>query len=173
MAVLQLSNLNHLGLPTAWWLASAVKIDQIPVMFGIKNLQRGLTVNFASLEPADEDPQLRPVNLPQLPEIIADRIESWASDRKGWSVVSSQNASDSRAASSQAASSQQATDQEIQIHLTRTTRLFRFVDDIRVTLNREGQGTRIDATSQSRLGKGDLGQNPRNLKEFTQMLRGL
>ncbi|MGB0599987.1 MAG: DUF1499 domain-containing protein [Rubripirellula sp.] len=137
-------------------------------MFGIKNLQRGLTVNFASLDSANDDPMLHPVILPELPEAIAENIESWANGRSGWSVVSRQDTPDSHPPSPVKSSGQ-----AIQIHLTRTTRLFRFVDDIRVSLTPKAAGTRVDATSQSRIGKGDLGQNPRNLKEFTQMLQRL
>ncbi|MFK8111816.1 MAG: DUF1499 domain-containing protein [Rubripirellula sp.] len=37
----------------------------------------------------------------------------------------------------------------------------------------DGSGaTRVEAQSQSRVGKGDLGQNPRNLKEIMSELRG-
>jgi hypothetical protein len=161
-------NLNHLAFPASWWLATAGKIDQIPVMFGIKNLLRGLTVNFASLDSANDDPMLHPVLLPQSPEAIAGNIESWANDRSGWAVVPSQDTPDPHPPSPE-----HSTGRTIEIHLTRTTRLFRFVDDIRVSLTREAAGTRVDATSQSRIGKGDLGQNPRNLKEFTQMLQRL
>ncbi|MEE2937744.1 MAG: DUF1499 domain-containing protein [Planctomycetota bacterium] len=137
-------------------------------MIEIKNLQRGLTVNFARLDSALDDPMLHPVILPQLPEAIAEKIESWANDRSRWSVVSRQDTRDSHPRGPV-----QSSDEVIQIHLTRTTRLFRFVDDIRISLTREAAGTRVDATSQSRIGKGDLGQNPRNLKEFTQMLQRL
>jgi uncharacterized protein (DUF1499 family) len=50
--------------------------------------------------------------------------------------------------------------------LTRTTPVMRFTDDIDVVLRAEGNSTRVQAESQSRVGKGDLGQNPRNLKEL-------
>jgi uncharacterized protein (DUF1499 family) len=53
------------------------------------------------------------------------------------------------------------------LHLTRTTRLFRFVDDIRLTAEPGPDGsTRVHATSQSRVGVGDLGQNRRNILEL-------
>lgn len=48
----------------------------------------------------------------------------------------------------------------------RKTRLLRFKDDVTARVSQDPQGARIDLTSTSRLGKGDLGQNPRNLKEL-------
>ena len=62
----------------------------------------------------------------------------------------------------------------VRLHLTRTTPLMRFVDDIEVTIqqNPDAEGVIVFASSRSRVGKGDLGQNPRNLIELTTMLRG-
>lgn len=59
-----------------------------------------------------------------------------------------------------------------EIHLVRTTKLMRFKDDIRVKLTEQGSGKiEISAESQSRVGKGDLGQNPRNLRELFSAIR--
>jgi uncharacterized protein (DUF1499 family) len=59
----------------------------------------------------------------------------------------------------------------LQLHLTHRTKLFRFVDDIHVRLTDIHDGTRVDAESKSRIGKADLGQNPKNLRELSQGLR--
>ena len=59
------------------------------------------------------------------------------------------------------------------LSLVRTTRLMGFADDIRVFLQTTAVGTKIDVTSQSRVGKGDLGQNPRNVREVLTALRKL
>ena len=58
-----------------------------------------------------------------------------------------------------------------EIHLTRRTRLFRFVDDIRLRLEAVPGGTRLRGRSQARLGFTDLGQNRRNLKTLLAALR--
>ncbi|MBI1915745.1 MAG: DUF1499 domain-containing protein [Planctomycetes bacterium] len=58
-----------------------------------------------------------------------------------------------------------------EIHLTRRTRLFRFVDDIRLRLEAVPGGTRLRGRSQARLGFTDLGQNRRNLKALVAALR--
>lgn len=56
------------------------------------------------------------------------------------------------------------------IRATRRSRLFRFVDDVTIRIEPVGDKSRIHARSQSRLGKGDLGQNRRNLIELFQSL---
>ncbi len=60
-----------------------------------------------------------------------------------------------------------------ELQITRRTRLWRFVDDITVTLKPAGPGTMIHAASKSRLGKGDLGQNRRNILELWGAIRRL
>lgn len=52
------------------------------------------------------------------------------------------------------------------IHAIRQSRLFRFKDDVTVSLASQGTGTEARFESASRVGKGDLGQNPRNLREL-------
>jgi uncharacterized protein (DUF1499 family) len=44
------------------------------------------------------------------------------------------------------------------------------VDDVHVRLIADGVNTRVEAKSQSRVGVGDLGQNPRNLRQLTNAL---
>ena len=59
------------------------------------------------------------------------------------------------------------------LHLTRRTRLWGFVDDIRLRFLPAGPGTLIHAESKSRVGIGDLGQNRRNILELWTALRAL
>lgn len=57
--------------------------------------------------------------------------------------------------------------------LTRTTRLFRFVDDLYVLLEPRGEACAILIRSASRIGESDLGQNRRNIAElWTALGRG-
>ena len=48
----------------------------------------------------------------------------------------------------------------------RKTRLFGFEDDVTARVYPDPDGARLELTSASRLGKGDLGQNSRNLAEL-------
>ena len=57
------------------------------------------------------------------------------------------------------------------VKATRVSRLWRFVDDVTLRLEPTGGGSRIHARSQSRVGKGDFGQNRRNLLELFRALR--
>ncbi|MFM9066415.1 MAG: DUF1499 domain-containing protein [Planctomycetota bacterium] len=75
----------------------------------------------------------------------------------------------------------------IVIRLTRSTKLFRFVDDVTVRIEpltpdstdaaaapdrqQESPQVRLQAESKSRVGRGDLGQNPRNIRELLDSLR--
>lgn len=56
------------------------------------------------------------------------------------------------------------------VWLTRTTRLFRFVDDVYLLLEPRGDSVALLARSASRIGNGDLGQNRRNLAELWDVL---
>ena len=58
-----------------------------------------------------------------------------------------------------------------ELKLTRRTRVIQFVDDVTVTLRPAGPGTMIHAASRSRVGKGDLGQNRRNILELWAAIR--
>ena len=53
-----------------------------------------------------------------------------------------------------------------EVRAVRKTRLFRFEDDVAARVYPDPNGARLELTSASRLGKGDLGQNPRNLAEL-------
>ncbi|MBN1207895.1 MAG: DUF1499 domain-containing protein [Myxococcaceae bacterium] len=50
------------------------------------------------------------------------------------------------------------------------TRLFRFRDDFVVRVRPDGDGTRVDMRSKSRVGKGDLGANAERIDRFLQAL---
>ena len=58
-----------------------------------------------------------------------------------------------------------------ELRLTRRTRMIEFVDDITVAFKPAGPGTMIHAASKSRVGKGDFGQNRRNILELWAAIR--
>jgi uncharacterized protein (DUF1499 family) len=55
---------------------------------------------------------------------------------------------------------------EKELRAVRRTRLLRFQDDVIVRVRPRGGGSEARFESRSRVGKGDLGQNPRNLEEL-------
>ncbi len=53
-----------------------------------------------------------------------------------------------------------------EIDAVATTPVFRFRDDVTVTVTRDGQGAVVNVRSHSRVGKGDLGANARRIRRF-------
>ncbi len=99
--------------------------------------------------PAATDVRLRPRVLPLPPAAADDRVAGAIAAIRGWRVVGRGDGV---------------------IQATRTTRIFRFVDDISILLEPAAGGTAVSARSASRIGRGDLGQNRRNLGELWQAL---
>ena len=53
-----------------------------------------------------------------------------------------------------------------EIRAVATTPVFRFKDDVTLSVSRDASGTKVDMRSHSRIGKGDLGANARRIREF-------
>ena len=53
-----------------------------------------------------------------------------------------------------------------EIRAVATTRVFRFKDDVTITIGREGESVAVNVRSHSRIGKGDLGTNARRIRQF-------
>jgi uncharacterized protein (DUF1499 family) len=114
-------------------------------------LTRWLTRNWANTrEPTH--PDLGPLSLPGTPARAVLLVEAAVGKLPRWRVEAADPAVGT-------------------VHLTRRTRLWGFVDDIRLTAAPTADGTRIDAESRSRVGVGDLGQNRRNILELWRAIR--
>lgn len=57
-----------------------------------------------------------------------------------------------------------------EVRATRKTGLFKFTDDITVGVVEQASGSEAHFESASRVGKGDLGQNPRNLEQLLEAI---
>lgn len=110
-----------------------------------RRLIRGLTANHTQLDPSADVPKLRPWTLSGItPSELFERLDQWAVSRPRWTVQSRDGGT---------------------MHLTRRTWLG-FIDDVHIRIEDDATGRcRVEAESQSRVGKGDLGQNRRNLLE--------
>ncbi|MCH1438122.1 MAG: DUF1499 domain-containing protein [Rubripirellula sp.] len=135
--------------PAIYISVTITAVIMLSVFSKIDNWKRDLTTNQARLSIDAADEQLRPPLVKGTPTEVAKQIVSWVDQQGRWTIVS-----------------QQQIENGVEIKLTRTTSIMRFIDDIDVVLRTEGDSTRVQAQSQSRIGKGDLGQNPRNLKEL-------
>jgi len=58
------------------------------------------------------------------------------------------------------------------LHLVVTTGLWKFKDDIRVTVVKQDNGSSLHAVSQSRLGRGDFAANSHHLQQLLNQLTG-
>jgi uncharacterized protein (DUF1499 family) len=133
------------------WIALAILIlvPLLVAIWRIDNWQRDFTTNEASTSEAATDPSLRPIEFSGRAEQLAKHVEQAVTELPRWQLLDQRTEGDTT-----------------ELHLTRTTPLFGFMDDIRVTIQPHADSVRLTAHSKSRLGKGDLGQNPRNLKEL-------
>jgi uncharacterized protein (DUF1499 family) len=116
----------------------------------IEDWSRDLTTNVAETSPNAKDERLRTRRLPLSLDDLEQKLKKIADAKPLWSYDRTETVDASTR----------------KIHLIRTTSLMRYKDDISVTLKREGEETVLDVYSKSRIGKGDLGQNPKNIREL-------
>jgi uncharacterized protein (DUF1499 family) len=127
-----------------------MRATRVPTAGEVRTLLAlGTGANFAATSPAAADRRLRPRVLSMPPAAAAERVAGAIAAIRGWRVVGRG---------------------EGVIQATRTTRLFRFVDDISILLEPAAGGTAISARSASRIGRRDFGQNRRNLSELWQAI---
>ena len=107
-------------------------------------LLRWFTQNWASTrEPTH--PGLLPLTVGISPEAVAEVVRLAIATMPRWRVAS---------------------ESATELKLTRSTRMIGFVDDVTVTIEPSGTGAILHATSKSRVGIGDFGQNRRNILEL-------
>lgn len=104
------------------------------------------TINDVTTGATPEYPDLHPQVFQQPYETVFDAALATARDL-GWEVTEDNGA-------------------QGEIRAVATTRLFRFKDDVAVTIGRAGGGTTVNVRSHSRIGKGDLGTNARRIRLF-------
>ncbi|MDB5305990.1 MAG: hypothetical protein JWO38_192 [Gemmataceae bacterium] len=108
------------------------------------------TRNSANTEtPTHRD--LTPLVLPLSPTDAMEQVREAVGSLPGWRV--------------------EPTGDPARLHLTRRTRLWGFVDDVKLRFLPAGPGCMIHAESCSRIGVGDLGQNRRNILELWDTVR--
>ncbi len=108
----------------------------------------GLTTNHAQTSPSHSDPTLRTRDIPRAYDAVFDAALDVARTLPRWKIVGEARA-------------------EGLIQAERHTRLFKFVDDVRIQITQtDDWKVTLNLSSQSRVGKGDFGQNARNIREF-------
>lgn len=139
-----------------WWVLAGVAIVTLYIFSHIDDWGRDLTTNFAQTDALS--PDLRPRELPLPPDRAASLVRRAAETLRGWQATES--------------APRDLGGGVLEWHFVRTTLLMRYKDDIhaRIEPSATGQSVTVHLRSQSRLGKGDLGQNPRNLRELLQAI---
>lgn len=136
------------------YIAAGIGIAMVGKMIWmVDDWGRDFNSNHAELSETNSDETLQPIITPQSATEVQSAVVRWVNSQSTWAIVD-----DSDPAAVE--------DSLGQMHLTRTTAVFRFVDDIHVRIVKQSDPpqTTLTAESQSRVGKGDLGQNPRNLR---------
>ncbi len=127
----------------------------------IDDWSRDLTTNRAATSDETSDQSLRSLELSASVEEVREAIARLVVRSGAWAYGKKESGGEGASVA----------DGVVVILLVRTSRLFRYADDVEVFLQTTATGTRVDAVSQSRVGKGDLGQNPRNIRTLLQALR--
>jgi uncharacterized protein (DUF1499 family) len=122
----------------------------------VEDWSRDLSINHAATSDDAPDERLRTIVTNASPSDMARLVIQAAESLPRWELVEQND---------EAA--------EIRLHFVRTTGLVGYKDDIRVRIEPAAGGSRLSAESRSRVGKGDLGQNPRNLRELLGQVRRL
>ena len=128
------------------------------VAWQVEDWGRDLTTNRAATSLDANDTTLRSLELSATLEEVCEAIEQFVERSENWKTQVGEKVSEG--------------DDGQVVLLSRTSQLFRFVDDVHVYLQVTAGGIRVDVASRSRLGKGDLGQNPRNIRTLLRALQG-
>lgn len=100
---------------------------------------------------AESYPDIQPLRLPDPPTRAFERALA-AANALGWTVAA-------------------AVPEEGRIEASDRTRWFGFIDDIVVRVTPDGDGSRIDVRSVSRLGRSDLGKNASRVRAYLAKVR--
>lgn|GEM_PF-1481371 len=126
------------------WLIVALVLGAPLVVLGLQvdDWSRDLTTNVAETASGHGDARLLPLRVERSLEEVGPVLREVAAAQPAFRF---------------------AGEEDGRLHFERTSALFGFVDDVWVWAEPAGDGCLIQAKAQSRVGKGDLGQNPRTL----------
>ncbi|MEX0824790.1 MAG: DUF1499 domain-containing protein [Pirellulaceae bacterium] len=129
----------------------------------VDDWKRDWTTNWAETDPQAEAADLRPFHSPLPPDALQQEVLEWVFQQSRWAV-----GDESGEIAPSAPSGNPPIQAPLQLHLVRSTRIMQFKDDVHLTIDRdpESGGSVLHVQSRSRIGRGDLGQNPRNIKEL-------
>lgn len=108
-------------------------------------------INDVATGTTPEYPDIQPQTLRFSPELVVERAVETVEQIPRWTV--------------------RDVDRDAgEIHAEAKSRLFGFTDDVTVTIEPSGAGCVVNVRSASRIGRGDFGQNARNIRLFQSSL---
>jgi uncharacterized protein (DUF1499 family) len=151
-----------------WFIAAGVALLALILAMQVDSWSRDLIFNSANTAPDARDELLQPLTVSLSPEDAEELVQSAAARLARWELVASDRA---------------GAESAISLHYVRTSGWLRIKDDVTVIIqphdtepNHEMDaphvsGATIQMHSQSPVGGGDLGRNPRNIKELMRAIR--
>lgn len=131
-------------------LALIVVILALGIWMAMNDPLRDLTTNHAELTDDARDPRMRPRTYERPAADVVAAARTAAGRIGNWEYVGDAES-----------------DGVTRLLFVRTSRLWKFKDDVTLRVEDLGGGrSRVTGESRSRVGKGDLGQNPRNLRRI-------
>ncbi len=134
-------------------LAVLAGLGFLVVALQVDDWGRDLTTNVAETARDAAEPLLRPLTVSVAADEAAELVLAVAAALPRWRFVSDDVDNGTR-----------------RLRFVRTSRFFRFRDDVTVWIEDLGEQRIVRARSASRVGNADLGQNPRNLRALMQAL---
>jgi uncharacterized protein (DUF1499 family) len=129
-----------------WLLRLAPLLAAAGVVFAYTTWPR---LNDVETGKTPEYPYLQPREYGASPEAVTRSVKRVLGQLRGWQLVGEGKGPVG-----------------VQIQAVRSTRVFRFKDDVTIRIRSEGGRTRVYVRSKSRLGNADFGQNARNIREL-------
>ncbi len=128
----------------------------------IDDWSRDLSTNWSEFDRESSDPLLRPLATKASIAAIEQALREICEQQSKWEWSDDPPVA--------CANCQQTVAHAQAWHLLHVTGIMGYRDDVAIYAVPAEQGFILQATSQSRVGKGDLGQNPRNLRELHKQL---
>lgn len=147
-------------------IALAIASPFLLMALFIDNWSRDLSTNTAATAPDHEDARLRPVEAAGDEASVRDALDAFVAGKKAWAIVNEKPLPTDSPLRALVDGDPTA------VHLVRSTSLMGYKDDVWLAVeDLDESRIRLHGDSRSRVGKGDLGQNPRNLDELLTALR--
>ena len=138
-----------------FWVLAIVATAAVLMWLRVDDWSRDFSTNVAT---TSESTDLKPLRLAITVDEAAGRLKERVAGLSHWVWVDQSRTAESI----------------VVVNLVRQTTLFRFKDDVQVSISPDtgaASGVVLNAVSRSRVGQGDLGQNPRNIKELFAAMR--